>query len=220
MNRDNLPRPLLVQYYQQYLVDQDIDAYIRTVSARYTTGTLERIVLCGDRITRRSSILALGRLADYRSNHILGCALVDSDRGVRALAENGILRVWMRVGNPAQQRQLAAISEQIEEKDLEHAVQNAGKLIQDAPWIAEGWFQRGKAYFQGGRYDEALNDCHQALEINPYHFVAASMMGQSYLLQSDPVSALESFRRALRLNPCMEEVRAQVINLQRSLKGE
>ena len=62
--------------------------------------------------------------------------------------------------------------------------------------------------------------CHQALEINAYHFMAASVMGQAYLLLGDPVSALDSFRRALRLNPNMEEVRAQVIHLQRSLKDE
>jgi cytochrome c-type biogenesis protein CcmH/NrfG len=45
-------------------------------------------------------------------------------------------------------------------------------------------------------------------------------MGQAYLQTSDPISALDSFRRALRLNPNMEEVRAQVIHLQRRLKDK
>ena len=66
----------------------------------------------------------------------------------------------------------------------------------------------------------AIRDCHQALEINPYHFTAAAGMGQCYLLQDNPVAALEAFRRALRLNPGMEEVRAQVVRLQRSLKED
>jgi hypothetical protein len=39
-------------------------------------------------------------------------------------------------------------------------------------------------------------------------------------LQHNPVAALESFRRALRLNPSLEEVRAQVVRLQRSLKKD
>jgi cytochrome c-type biogenesis protein CcmH/NrfG len=46
------------------------------------------------------------------------------------------------------------------------------------------------------------------------------MMGQAYLQMNDPISALDSFRRALRLNPNMEEVRAQVIHLQRRLKDK
>ena len=94
-------------------------------------------------------------------------------------------------------------------------------MVEDAPWIAQAWFYRGKAFFHLEQHEAATRDCHQALEINAYHFLAASVMGQAYLLlRGDPVAALDSFRRALRLNPNMEEVRAQVIHLQRSLKDE
>jgi cytochrome c-type biogenesis protein CcmH/NrfG len=40
-------------------------------------------------------------------------------------------------------------------------------------------------------------------------------MGQAYLELGNKLSALESFRRALRLNPDLEAVRAQVIRLKR-----
>jgi len=220
VNRNFPKRPLLVEFYEQYLIDQDMNAFLRAVSSRYMISSLERIVSCGDRMSRRGAVLALGRLAGYLSNRVLGCALVSSDRGVRTLAESGIRKLWMRVGTLTQQRRLAAIVEQNDDKEFERAAEIAGILIQDAPWIAEGWFQRGKSYFHMGQYEAAVRDCHQALEINAYHFMAASIMGQSYLLQSDPVAALESFRRALRLNPSMEEVRAQVIHLQRTLKGK
>jgi cytochrome c-type biogenesis protein CcmH/NrfG len=45
-------------------------------------------------------------------------------------------------------------------------------------------------------------------------------MGQAYELQHNLVAALEAYRRALRLNPNMEEVRARVIQLQRALKNQ
>ena len=220
MKRNSCHRPLLVVFYEQYLIDQNIDTFLRAVTCRYTNSTLERILASGDRMARRSAVLALGRLADYHSNRALGCALVDSDRGVRTLAENAIRNLWMRVGTPVQRHQLSIIVETIEEKEHQQAARLADQLIQDAPWIAEAWCQRGKAYFHLGKYEVTVRDCLQALEINAYHFTAASLMGQAYLLQSDPVAALESFRQALRLNPSMEEVRAQVIHLQRSLKGE
>jgi len=220
MSDDYQSRPLLVHHYERYLVDQDIDSYVRRVSSSYTPGSLQRLATIGDRSARRGAVLGLGRLADYRANRTLGRALTDSDRGVRTLAESGIRRLWMRIGSPAQQRYLVAVAEHLEEKEYDRAVQLATGLVEDAPWIAQGWYFRGKAFFQMEQHNAAMRDCHQALEVNAYHFLAASVMGQAYVLMGNPVAALESFRRALRLNPNMEEVRAQVIRLQRTLKGK
>ena len=220
MSEDNFQRPLLVYYYERYLVDQNVNAYIRSVTDSYTVGSLERVMLAGDRPARRGAVLALSRMADYRSNSAVGRMLSDSDRGVRTLAENAIRKLWMRIGTPAQQRHLVAIREHLDEQEYDRAAQISTGLVEDAPWIAQGWYYRGKAFFQMEQYQSAVQDCHQALEINCYHFLAASVMGQAYQQQDNPVAALEAFRRALRLNPSMEEVRAQVIHLQRTLKGE
>ena len=218
MSYENDQRPEIVSHYERYLIDQNISAYVRSVSNSYTVGSLERIVATGDRAARRGAVLALSRMADYRTNSILGRVLTDSDRGVRSLAENGIRHLWMRIGTPSQQRHLAAISQHLEGQEFDRAAQLSTALVEDAPWIAQGWYFRGKAFFHREQYAATVRDCHQALEVNAYHFLAASVMGQAYQQQGDIVSALEAFRRALRLNPSMEEVRAQVIHLQRTLK--
>ena len=220
MSSDPLRVPIIVDAYEEYLVDQDGSLFKRRVAERYTSGTLERIASCGDRVARRAAVLALGHLGDYASNNVMGRALVDKDRGVRTLAENGIRDVWKRVGSRDQRQALQSISMLNEAKRYDEAIDRATKLIHESPWIAEAWCQRGTAYYHLGAYDAATRDCHQALEINPFHFTAAAGMGQCYLLQDDLVAALESFRKALRLNPNMEEVRAQVIQLQRALKGD
>lgn len=213
-------RPLLVYCYERYLVDQNIALFIRSVAGKYTTGSLERVTTSSDAVARRAAVLSLGRLADYRSNRVLGSALSDRDRGVRTLAETAIQQVWLRIGTPSQQRHLVAIGEQIDERDYERAAQLSTALVEDAPWIAHAWYYRGKAFFQLGQYEASARDCHQALEVNAYHFLAASTMGQAYLQLNDTVTALDCFRRALRLNPNMEEVRAQVIHLQRTLRDK
>jgi tetratricopeptide (TPR) repeat protein len=218
MNRDHPQRPLLVYDYERYLVNQDTETFLECASSRYTIGGLERVATSADRAARRGAVLALGRLGDYHSNVVLGRALVDADRGVRTLAEHGIRRLWLRIGTPSQRRHLVAIGELLDDRHYDRAAQIATALVEDAPWIAQAWYFRGKAFFQLAQHEAAIRDCHQALEINAYHFLAASVMGQAYLLLKDPVSALDAFRRALRLNPSMEEVRAQVIHLQRSLK--
>ena len=220
MSHNYTQRPLLVYHYERYQIDQNLGSYLRSISTSYTTGGLERLLAFGEVAARRGAVLALGSLADYRSNTAVGRVLVDQDRGVRNLAETAIQKLWMRIGTTTQQRHLVAIGEQLEDKEYERAAQLATALGDEAPWISQGWYYRGKAFLQLGQYEAASRDCHQALEVNAYHFLAASTMGQAYQQMNDSISALDCFRRALRLNPNMEEVRAQVIHLQRTLRDQ
>jgi tetratricopeptide (TPR) repeat protein len=213
-------KSILVAYYQRYLSHQDSSVFINQVSKRYNCATLERLMSMSDGGTRRAAALALSCLGDFSSNAVLGRALVDRDRGVRTIAANGIRELWCRVGTRQQRQMLQILVRFNESKRYDEAVNLATELIQESPWIAEAWCQRGMANYHRSQYEAAISDCHQALEINPYHFTAAAGMGQCYLLQNNPVAALEAFRRALRLNPGMEEVRAQVVRLQRSLKED
>jgi tetratricopeptide (TPR) repeat protein len=205
--------PFLTLLYQQYLANQDSAAFIRKLSQSYTQGTLERLASHNSPDVRRSSVLALGFLADYEANHAMGRALVDDDRTVRMLAENGIRNLWNRAGTEEQCQQLAVIIRLNTAQQYRQASERATRLIEEAPWFAEAWNQRAVAHFALGDFDESINDCHQALEINPYHFAAASGMGQAYLHLGDHISALDGFRRALRLNPNLEGARAQVTRL-------
>jgi tetratricopeptide (TPR) repeat protein len=70
------------------------------------------------------------------------------------------------------------------------------------------------------KFADSIRDCQQALEINPYHFGAATGMAQSHLHLGNRAAALECFRRALALNPNLEGVRAHVHYLQRTLKSQ
>ena len=102
----------------------------------------------------------------------------------------------------------------------DEALLRASQLIAQAPWFAEAWNQRAIAHSGLRRFEESIRDCYQVLDINPYHFGAAAGMGQCHLDQKDPISALESFRRALKINPDLEGVRAQVVRLQRALRRD
>lgn len=209
---------LLQGYYQSYLKNPDSARFIKKVSSRYTLGTLERLTSHGSPSTRRAAALALGFLADYDSNHVLGRCLQDGDRAVRTLAENAIRNVWRRSGSESQRQLLETVIRLNAAQQYHEAIVRATELIEQAPWFAEAWNQRAVAYFQGGRHKESIRDCHQALEINPYHFLAAAGMGQCHLHLSNHAEALESFKRALRLCPDLEGVRANVTYLERSLK--
>ncbi|WP_146570605.1 tetratricopeptide repeat protein [Botrimarina hoheduenensis] len=220
MEDHSLRSPLIVAAYEGYLTNQDSAAFVQIVAKRYTCATLERLALMGDRAARRGAVLAIGFMGDYAANSTLGRALTDRDRAVRTLAENGIRELWTRVGSREQRLTLRNVVRLNQARRYEDAISLSTELIHDSPWIAEAWCQRGTAHYHLSQYEAAVRNCHQALEINPYHFTAAVGMGQCYLMQDNPMAALESFRRALRLNPGLEEVRAHVIQLQRTIRDE
>jgi tetratricopeptide (TPR) repeat protein len=212
--------PALDIFYHQYLVDQDTAQFGRRVEQQYTVGSLERLAVIGSRMVRRAAVLAVGLLGDYNSNPALGRALHDDDRGVRMLAESGIRKLWCRIGTSEHRRLLDAIVEYNSTGRYPEAIHLATRLIDQAPWLPESWNQRALALFGIGRHAESIHDCTQALELNPYHFGAATGLGQAYLKLNNRPKALECFRRALRLNPNLEGVRAHVLYLQRTLKRQ
>jgi tetratricopeptide (TPR) repeat protein len=217
---DNVRMPRLLSLYQEYLDRSDSAIFINKVSKWYSQGTLERLSRHSRCEIRRAAVLALGFIADYDANHALGCALLDDDRTVRTLAENSIRCVWTRAGNDADRGELNAIMRLNSAQQYDKVVPRASKLLSRSPTLAEAWNQRAYAHHALGNFVESIRDCHEALEINPYHFIAAMGMGRAYLELGNAVSALECFRRALRLNPDLEGVRAQVVRLARRVEGK
>ncbi|QDU97923.1 tetratricopeptide repeat protein [Lignipirellula cremea] len=218
MEIEDIREPVIHRFYRQYLHDESSARFIVSVSRHYTTSSLERLSEMGSRISRRAGVLALSFLGDYGSNSVLGRALHDSDRGVRLLAENGIREVWRRSGDDSQRSELSIIMRLNASRQYEEAIVRSDLLIDEAPWIAEAWNQRAVARFHLGMFEDSANDCHQTLEVNPYHFPAAIGMAHCYLEMNDAIAALDNFRRALHLNPDLEGVRAQVEYLRRTLE--
>ena len=219
---DNQPirKPTLCNLYQQYLDSQDSAGFISKVSHSYTPATLQRLAEHSQREIRRAAVLALGFLGDYEVNHTLGRALHDEDRTVRMVAENGIRNVWTRAGSESDRKSLGIIVRLNSAKQFQESIVRATELIEKSAWFAEAWNQRAIAFFSLGKYVEAIRDCHQSLEVNPYHFAAAAGMGQAYLQLGNHVSALECFRRSLRLNPSLEGVRVQIDRLSRMIEDK
>lgn len=212
-------RPALQRLYHQYLKSEETATFVRDVSRHYLLSTLERLAIGGDHILRRAAVMALGFLGNYAQNQVLGRAMADADRGVRLLADSGIRQLWRRDGNSQQQQTLWRICRLNQNEQYDEAILAAGDLIDEAPWFAEAWNQRAVACFATRRFEEAANDCHQTLEMNSYHFGAAVGMAHCYLHLEEPFAALENFRRALRLNPDLSDVRGQIDMLERALEG-
>jgi tetratricopeptide (TPR) repeat protein len=217
VKRPQRRRPRLLRFYRQYLLEEDSAGFIRSVAGIYDLPALVRLAERGNRMVRRAAILALGMVADFRANDVLGRALADLDRGVRLLADEALRQIWLRDGNEAQRQKLRIAVQLNQSFDFPAAIELTTQLIREAPALAEACHQRAIAAACLGEFDDAIADCARTLELNPYHFAAAAAMGQAHVELNDRRSALDSFQSALTLNPDLDGVRARVRQLRKQL---
>ncbi len=208
--------PKLDRLYHQYLNSEDSASFIRTVTQHYNFGSLERLAVHGQRISRRASILALGFLGDYSHNNLLGKALRDKDRAVRLLADHGIRQLWFRVDDNVARQRLNHLARLNQRCRFHEAVDVANEMVADDPALAEAFSQRAIAYYAQELFADAAMDCQNALELNPFHFPAAMTEAHCHMQLEDGFQALTSFRQALAIYPDLENVRAQVQQLERT----
>ena len=209
---------LLVDYYETFLRDHDLPAFRLNVAARYTEGTLLRLVESGTPPARRAAVLSLGLTGTMRVNDALGKALRDEDPSVRKLAQNALWAIWFRADSPENNVALLEIQELTSGGKPDAAVAAATKLIGRAPQFAEAYNMRAIAHFTQRRFVESAADCRRVLERNPCHFGALGGLGQCYLQLDDRAEALKVFRRALKLQPYNDGLRDAVAALEGNLR--
>jgi len=154
-----------------------------------------------DAAARRQGAEGLGETGDMGDVPVLTRALRDPDRGVRALAEQSLWRVWSRSGDADADKILMHGTEQMQRGDLAEAVGTFTEIIKRKPDFAEAWNKRATAYYLAGEFEKSLADCDEVMKRNPVHFGALSGYGLIYLQLGKPEDALLYFERALDVNP-------------------
>jgi len=154
-----------------------------------------------DAAARRQGAEGLGETGDMGDVPVLTRALRDPDRGVRALAEQSLWRVWSRSGDADADKILMHGTEQMQRGDLAEAVGTFTEIIKRKPDFAEAWNKRATAYYLAGEFEKSLADCDEVMKRNPVHFGALSGYGLIYLQLGKPEDALLYFERALGVNP-------------------
>ncbi len=191
---------LLLDYYEAFLRDRDLDQFREQVTARYTEGTLGRVLTSSPSIAaRRAAVLALGVTGSFeQSNTALGRALRDNDPIVRTMAESALWAIWFRADSPENNQNLEEVRLLIGHRRVDAAVNAASRLIARAPKYAEAYNQRAIALFIQGRFAESAEDCQRVLKLNPYHVGAISGLAQCQMLLNQPHEALRTLRRPTR----------------------
>jgi len=70
------------------------------------------------------------------------------------------------------------------------------------------------------QYRESIAVCELVLELNPYHFGAASGMGMCYIGLAEYKEALHAFERTLQIHPGLDHIAHFISALRDQLPGE
>ena len=201
MNTNSVPQNRLCTFYHEYLVKQETSLFVRQVGEFYAQPTLVRLATSSHTDSRRAAVLALTYLGDYGANDVFGRLLHDDDQTVRLLAEIGIKNLWPRDGDDQHRTQLRTIMRLNATNQFQEAIYRTDMLLDEFPEYAEAWNQRGIANFGLKKFEDAIEDAYAALNLNPFHFGAATGMAHAYLQLKDWMTAIDCFELALEINP-------------------
>ena len=216
---NNLPEPGAADDLELWEAGAEgsIREFRELAEKRYTEGTLCRILTSSEHPpARRAAAFALGFVGTMNANATVASALRgDSDDGVRRFAVDSLWEIWFRGDCVEQGRELRLA---LSLNDSAQLIAALGDVIGLYPDFAEAYNQRAIVWFRRGQHSKAIADCEAALRLNPYHFGAASGLGQCHLRMNRPHAALRALAQALDLNPTLEL--AQTIQSLRQTLGD
>ena len=201
---------LFIDYFETFLKDRDVEEFRGRVLARYSEGTLCRLLQSGDESARRAAVMSLGLIGSYESNPVVARALRDRDPVVRRLAQSALWAIWFRADTPENNTELDQVREILNQGHANEAIQRATRIIRRSPKFAEAYNQRAIAHFGLRQYPESAADCRQVLEFNPFHIGALAGLGKCYLELGLRDEALATFRRAYELQPFDDDLKSTI----------
>jgi tetratricopeptide (TPR) repeat protein len=150
----------------------------------------------------------------------LAVELKHPDKLVNELAEHALWMVWFRSGTPQANHELARGAQAIERRDFDHAIRHFDRAITECPNFAEAYNQRAIANYLRDRFEESVGDCRRAVELMPWHFGALAGMGHCQAHLGLVSEAIESYQRALEVNPHLDCAREVLEHLKGSLESK
>ena len=191
--------------------------------ARLSPGA-EAVLAAADRLRsgsdaeRRCAAEELGRLGDERGVPSLVSALRDGNRAVTLAAEKACWDVFQRSHSADVDAKLKeGVELMLSPADFPRAREAFTEVIGLAPGFAEGYNKRATVHYLMRAYKESIDDCRRTIELQPAHFGALSGLGLCYVGLQQLDAALAWFRRALDVNPHMEQIRSYASRLEEIL---
>jgi tetratricopeptide (TPR) repeat protein len=131
-----------------------------------------------------------------------------------------IEQLWLLSGSDTVDLLMARADRFVKESDLDLALKILDATVDIAPDNAEAWHRRATVHYLQKDYELALADLRHALDIDPKHYKAINDLGVVLEALGAKKEALQAYRKALEINPFLDDARQSVEFLKREVEGQ
>ena len=133
--------------------------------------------------------------------------------------ENRIWEIWIQSGSDTCDLLMTRVKDAVEEKDYDLAIRLLNSIIAMRPGYVEAWNQRATVYYLKNDYPRAIADIAQVLAREPRQFGALAGLGMMLQEIGDDRDALDAYRKALAIDPHLENIPDAVKTLSEKVEG-
>jgi tetratricopeptide (TPR) repeat protein len=160
-----------------------------------------------------------GRDRAYSLDTLFEALKIAPDNDSARAIEQRIWALWIASGSDTCNLLMGRVKAATEQKDLDLAIKLLDAVIEIRPNYTEAWNRRATLYYLQKDYGRALSDIREVLAREPRHFGALSGLGLILQEIGDEKHALEAYRRALAIDPHLENVEEAIKNLREKVEG-
>lgn len=147
--------------------------------------------------------------------------LADTDDPIKSEhAAREIQRIWMDSGSDTVDVLMSRAGKAIQAEDHALALDLLDIVVVLKPSFAEGWNRRATVHYMREDFGKSLVDIERTLALEPRHWGALSGLAIIQRRLGFESEALETFRRAIEVNPSLENATKAIEDLEKEAEGE
>ncbi len=155
----------------------------------------------------------------YSLDTLFAALKIAPDEASAKAIEERIWSLWIESGSDTCDLLMSRVKAAIDDKDYDLAIKLLNAIIAIKPDYVEAWNQRATVYYLKNDYAHSIADIAEVLAREPRQFGALAGLGLMLQEIGDDKDALEAYRKALVIDPHLENVPDEVKTLTDKVEG-
>jgi len=155
----------------------------------------------------------------YSLDTLFSALKIAPDRTSAKAIEERIWAVWIESGSDTCDLLMTRVKDAIEDQNYDLAIRLLDSIIAIKPGYVEAWNQRATVYYLKDDYPHAIADIAEVLAHEPRQFGALAGLGLMLQEIGDDKDALDAYRKALAIDPHLENIPDAVKTLTEKVEG-